>query len=103
MSMEHESLPVVIAVEVAFATPARQVLVRIEVPEGCTLEGAINRSGIREEFPDMVIDPSAVGIFGRKMPMGQELREGDRVEIYRPLIADPKEARRRRALAKKES
>lgn len=101
--MEHESGLAMIEIEVAYATPARQLLVKIQVPEGCTLEGAIDRSGIREEFPDMVIDDSAVGIFSRKAPLGQELREGDRVEIYRPLIADPKEARRRRALEKKES
>ena len=49
----------------------------------------------------MVIDPAAIGIFGRKAPPEQVLREGDRVEIYRPLIADPKEARRRRAEQKK--
>lgn len=96
--MEHESQPAMIEIEVAYATPARQLLLKIRVPEGCTLEDAINRSGIREEFPDMVVDESAVGIFGRKAKPGKELQEGDRVEIYRPLIADPKEARRRRAL-----
>ncbi|MEE4216878.1 MAG: RnfH family protein [Xanthomonadales bacterium] len=100
--MAHESRPGMIEVEVAYALPARQVLQKILVPEGCTLEGAIDRSGIREEYPDMRIDLSAVGIFGRKTPPGQELREGDRVEIYRPLIADPREARRRRALQKED-
>lgn len=98
--MEHESRSGMIEVEVAYALPARQVLKKIQVPKGCTLEGAIDRSGIREEFPDMRIDFSAVGIFGRKTPPGQELQEGDRVEIYRPLIADPREARRRRAIEK---
>lgn len=102
MFMEHESRSAMIEVEVAYATPARQVLLRIQVPEGCTLKEAINRSGIREEFPDMVVDDSAVGIFGRKAQPGQELQEGDRVEIYRSLIADPKEARRRRALEKED-
>ena len=99
--MAHESRAGMIEVEVAYATPARQVVMKIRVPGGCTLEGAIERSGIREEFPDMLIDVSAVGIFGRRTPLGQELQEGDRVEIYRPLIADPREARRRRALEKK--
>ncbi len=98
--MEHESRSGMIEVEVAYALPARQVLKKILVPRGCTLGGAIERSGIREEFPDMVIDSSVVGIFARKSSLGQELREGDRVEIYRPLIADPREARRRRALEK---
>lgn len=76
-------------------------MVKLEVPEGCTLEEAIEQSGIRGEFPGLVIDPDAVGIFGRKAPMDEVLRDGDRVEIYRPLIADPKEARRRRAERKK--
>jgi putative ubiquitin-RnfH superfamily antitoxin RatB of RatAB toxin-antitoxin module len=90
-----------IGVEVAYATPARQVVIAVQLPAGSTLEEAIDRSGIRAEFPDMVIDPAALGIFGRTAPPGQVLREGDRVEIYRPLIADPKEARRRRAEQKK--
>ena len=86
-----------IRIEVAYATPERQVLLTLDVPEGCTLLEAIDRSGIRTEVPGIQVDPAAVGIFGRKMPPGQVLREGDRVEIYRPLVADPKEARRQRA------
>jgi hypothetical protein len=84
-------------VEVAYATPAKQALVKIQAPEGCTVEQAIELSGIREMFPGIEIDPNAVGIFSRKVQMDQELREGDRVEIYRPLIADPKEMRKQRA------
>ena len=91
-----------LTVEVAHATPAKQVVLRVEVPAGCTLEEAIERSGIRAEFPGLVVDLAAVGIFGRKAPPDQVLREGDRVEIYRPLIADPREARRRRAEQGKE-
>ena len=86
-----------IAVEVAYATPARQRIVALTVPAGCTLIEAIEYSGIGEAFPGMVVDPNALGIFGRRVPPEQVLRQGDRVEIYRPLIADPKEARRRRA------
>lgn len=86
-----------IAVEVVYATPARQRIVALTVPAGCTLIEAIERSGIGEGFPGMVVDPDALGIFGRRVPADQVLRQGDRVEIYRPLIADPKEARRRRA------
>ena len=89
--------PEMIRVEVAYATPERQLVLPLDVPPGCTLAEAIERSAIREEFPGLVVDFDAVGIFGRKAPAGQVLRAGDRVEIYRPLIADPKEARRKRA------
>lgn len=101
MSTAGDPAMAMIGVEVAYATPARQLVIAVQLPAGSTLEEAIDRSGIRAEFPDMVIDPAALGIFGRKAPPGQVLREGDRVEIYRPLIADPKEARRRRAEQKK--
>jgi putative ubiquitin-RnfH superfamily antitoxin RatB of RatAB toxin-antitoxin module len=84
-------------VEVVYATRERQVLVPLEVAPGCTVAEAIERSGLDREFPGMTVDPQAVGIFGRKVPPDQLLAPGDRVEIYRPLIADPKEARRRRA------
>jgi len=86
-----------IAVEVVYATRGRQELVRIEVPEGCTVGEAIERSRVLERFPGAHVDPAAVGIFSRKVSLDQVLAAGDRVEIYRPLIADPKEARRRRA------
>jgi putative ubiquitin-RnfH superfamily antitoxin RatB of RatAB toxin-antitoxin module len=82
---------------VAYATPKRQLVLPLYVPRGCTVAEAIERSAIREEFPGLVVDFDAVGIFGRKAPAGQVLEPGDRVEIYRPLIADPREARRERA------
>lgn len=87
-----------VRVEVAYATPDKQLLLKIEVPAGCTVAEAIERSGIREEFPEMVLDLDAVGLFGRKVPADTVLRDGDRIEIYRPLIADPKEMRKQRAL-----
>ena len=90
-----------IFVEVAHARPNKQVLLKVEVPAGATVKLAIESSGIRREFPDLVVDPARVGIFGRKAAMDEQLREGDRVEIYRPLIADPKESRRKRAAAQK--
>ena len=86
-----------IVVEVACATPQQQVVVRVELPAGGTVAEAIERSGIRARFPGLVVDPAAVGIFSHKVGMDQTLRAGDRVEIYRPLIADPKEVRRQRA------
>ena len=90
-------------VEVAYATPQRQLLLTVSVQPGCTVEQAIELSGIREEFPGMAIDPGAVGIFSRKVSLSHVLRAGDRVEIYRPLIADPKEVRRQRALKQAKS
>ena len=102
MSTAGEKPERTMRVEVAHATPDRQVVLDVVVPEGCTLEDAIDRSGIRGAFPDLVVDFGAVGIFGRKVEPGQVLRAGERVEIYRPLIADPREARRRRAEQKKQ-
>jgi len=97
MSTGPESAGGSLTVEVAYATPSRQALVRLEVEAGCTVGEAIERSGIREEFPGLTVDPAAVGIFSRKVPLDHALNDGDRVEIYRPLVADPKETRRRRA------
>ena len=92
-----------IDIEVVYATPGRQELLALRVPPGTTAIEAIERSGIRQQFPDMVLDEKAIGVFGRKVPPGHELKSGDRVEIYRPLIADPKVVRRERAKAQKES
>ena len=86
-----------ITVWVAYALPDRQWLREVMLPAGSTVEQAIAVSGVTAEFP--AIDPptAALGIFGRPASLSTELREGDRVEIYRPLNADPKETRRRRA------
>lgn len=83
--------------EVAYARPDVQSILRVTGPEGMTAEQAIRRSGILERFPEIDLDTADVGIFGKLAAKDTELRFGDRVEIYRPLIADPKEARRRRA------
>ena len=87
-----------ILVEVVFATAERQELVSLEVPCDSTLADAIEASGLSEIFDNFEVDPSRVGIFGKKASLDQVLRDGDRVEIYRPLLADPKEVRRQRAL-----
>jgi len=86
-----------ITMEVAYATPDKQILLSMDVPAACTVAEAIDLSGIREEFPDMEPDLIAVGIFSRKVPLDYTLRDGDRVEIYRALVADPKEMRKQRA------
>ena len=86
-----------IRVEVAYATPERQLIVAVDIPPGTTAMEAIERSGIRSEFPEMVIDENALGIFSRKVVPDYPMQAGDRLEIYRPLVADPKEIRRQRA------
>jgi putative ubiquitin-RnfH superfamily antitoxin RatB of RatAB toxin-antitoxin module len=86
-----------IRVEVAYALRDRQVLLTRELEEGCTVEQAIRRSGILEAFPEIDVARVRVGIFGREVSLDVQLRDGDRVEIYRQLIVDPKEMRRRNA------
>lgn len=87
-----------ITVEVAYALPEEQVLLSLEVDEGITLEQAIGQSGILNQFPDIELGKTnKVGIFGKLSKMDVVLREKDRVEIYRPLIADPKAVRKKRA------
>jgi len=88
-----------IAVEVVYAFPERQVLRRILLPDGSTVEDAIRASGLRAEFPE--IDTTRVGIHGKPVAVDAILRGEDRVEIYRPLRADPKDFRRMRAAKKR--
>ncbi len=90
---EADSIPV----EVAYALPQEQAIVAIEVPAGATIEQAIKASGLLERFPEIDLSTAKVGIFSRLATLATVLRARDRVEIYRPLIADPKEARKRRA------
>lgn len=84
-------------VEVAYARPDVQMLLEVDVAERATVEEAIRRSGILERFPEIDLSQQKVGVFAKVVPLSQALREWDRVEIYRPLIADPKAARRQRA------
>ena len=86
-------------IEVAYARPERQVILSLQMKPPATIEDAIRASGILDQFPD--IEPlSAVGLFGQQQSYETPLRDGDRVEIYRPLMIDPREARRERALKK---
>ena len=87
-----------LAVEVAYALPDRQRILQIEVTPGTTALEAIRQSTIEQEFPELHVDEtSAMGIFGQAVKSTQVLQNGDRVEIYRPLLIDPKEVRRARA------
>jgi hypothetical protein len=91
-----------ITVEVAYALPHKQALLKIEVPIGTTVLEAAQLSGIADKFEGVDLDNAKFGIFGQVVAPKQVLRTGDRVEIYRPLIADPKEVRKARAERAKE-
>ena len=84
-------------IEVAYARPDAQVLLVERVAAGTTVETAIRQSGVLERFPEIDLSTNKVGIFGKLTKLDQTLRNKDRIEIYRPLIADPKESRRKRA------
>lgn len=87
--------------EVAVAWPELQVLIPVTLPIGATIEDAIERSGIRQRFPDLEIEPQRLGVFGSLRKSDDPVRDGDRVEIYRPLKIDPKVARRLAAEARR--
>lgn len=91
----------IISVEVAYARPDIQVILPLDVPTGTTVAQALIQSGIQERFPEIALDQVKVGVFGKLTRLDTVLRERDRVEIYRPLLADPKEVRRQRAAAGK--
>ncbi|MCG3170729.1 MAG: Protein RnfH [Pseudomonadales bacterium] len=88
-----------IRVEVAYALPERQRIVALEVPRGTTVFQAAERSGLATQFDGIDLESAKMGIFGKVVanPRTQVLEDGDRVEIYRPLRADPKDARKARA------
>jgi putative ubiquitin-RnfH superfamily antitoxin RatB of RatAB toxin-antitoxin module len=84
-------------VEVVYALRDRQVLLALEVEGGTTARQAVERSGILQRFPEIDLVRAGLGIFGRVVALETPLQDGDRVEIYRPLIAEPKQGRRERA------
>lgn len=86
-----------IAVQVGYATPERQCVLDLSVPKGTTARQAVHASGIDAMFSGIDAETAPIGIYGRAVDDEHFLQEGDRVEIYRPLIIDPKEARRQRA------
>ncbi len=91
-----------IVVQVCYARPDQQILRELKVAEGATLRAAVEQSGILAQLPDLDIDNCRVGVFGKLKTLDAVLRDHDRVELYRPLIADPKESRRKRAEKKME-
>ncbi len=87
-----------ITVEVAYAKPAKQQIITIQIDAGSTIEMAIRRSGILQMFPEIDLAKQKVGIFSQAKKLTDKVQEGDRIEIYRSLTIDPKEARRKRAV-----
>ncbi|ADP09785.1 RnfH family protein [Erwinia pyrifoliae] len=86
-----------ITVEVVYALPEKQYIYNVKVPQGSSVEQAIKASGLLQLRPEINLQENKVGIFSRPVKLKDEVNSGDRVEIYRPLIADPKDLRRQRA------
>ena len=86
-------------VEIVFALPDRQLLKSVRVACGETVADVVAKSGLREDFPEFEIDSLALGIWGHEVDRTRPIKEGDRIEIYRPLEMDPREARRQLALS----
>ncbi|MBZ2162214.1 MULTISPECIES: RnfH family protein [Alteromonas] len=89
-------------IEVAYALPTKQSLVDVAIKEGATVEEVIQASNLLNEYPDIDLSSTKVGIWSRVVKLRDTVKDGDRIEIYRPLIADPKEIRKRRAEKAKE-
>lgn len=87
-----------IEIEVAYAKPEEQVIITVKVPQGTTIAQAVGLSGLLPRFPEISGPELKLGVFGVVCKPEQIVKQGDRVEIYRPLIHDPKESRRQRAL-----
>jgi len=89
--------PESLRVRVVYALPDQQVSIELEVPPGTTAADAVTLSKLFKKFPEAAARPLACAVFGRAVPATYELREGDRVEILRPLLIDPKQSRREAA------
>jgi uncharacterized protein len=85
-----------LSIEVCYALPDGQTLIPVELPEGATVQQALDASGILQRYPQIDLARQKVGVFGKLKPLDTVLADHDRVEIYRPLIVDPKAARQRR-------
>lgn len=82
-------------VGVAYANKFKQLWLKLEVPDGSTVREAIDRSGLLGQFPEIDLDVQKVGVFGKIVKLATPLNDGDRVEIYRPITADPETVERR--------
>lgn len=95
--MEKSNIPQKIKIEVAYALAEKQLILTETITTQTTIEEAIHLSGILEQFPEIDLTINKVGIFGKISKLDATLKENDRIEIYRKLIADQKESRRKRA------
>jgi putative ubiquitin-RnfH superfamily antitoxin RatB of RatAB toxin-antitoxin module len=95
--MADHATQAMMQVQVCYATPQRQFLFEVSLAPGATVHQAIKASGLLEQAPEVDVSVCKVGIYGKLKSLDTEVCDGDRVEIYRPLIADPMESRRRRA------
>jgi putative ubiquitin-RnfH superfamily antitoxin RatB of RatAB toxin-antitoxin module len=86
-----------INVDVCYALPEKQLLIKVKLPEGSTLQQALEASGVLVKHPEIDLKKNKFGVFAKLSKVDTVLRDRDRVEIYRPLIADPKEVRKQRA------
>jgi len=89
-------------IELIYALPQTQNLVTIEIASDCTVGQAITQSKILDLYPEIDLEVNKVGIFSKVCKLDDQLYDGDRIEIYRPLIADPKEVRKKRAIKQQE-
>lgn len=96
--MEMDELT--INIELVYIKPDSQSILKLDVDKGTTIQQALESSGLLELFPEIDLNVNKVGIYSKIKPLDTVLAAGDQVEIYRPLLADPKEARRRRASKK---
>ena len=92
-----------VKIQVCYALPEAATLIDLSVDEGRTLEQAIRQSGVLNRHPEIDLESAKIGVFGKLRKLSDAAREGDRIEIYRPLQADPKDSRRRRARHKERS
>jgi len=90
-----------ISVEVVYAQADEQCVIELDLPPAATAVEAVRRSGLLERYPEIDVETARFGLHGRLIAGGAPLTDGDRVEIYRPLRADPKQARRRRVLPRR--
>lgn len=86
-----------LSIEIAYALPHKQEIVRLKLPAGSTVQQAVQASGLLQKYPEIDLAANKLGIYGKLSKPDAPLRDRDRVEIYRPLIADPKEVRKKRA------
>lgn len=90
-------MPEMLMIEVVYALPTKQHLASLQLPAGSTVRQAIEASGLLQKYPEIDLTKNKVGIFAKLSKLDATLRDYDRVEIYRPLLADPKEVRKQRA------